>query len=264
MSICSGIIRGLFNAVFQPAELVKAHTATRRRSWLERIRQLWSLGSIYLVNLVLYAGPLTLAGFGRQSVPAMPGWFGDLVQMSNNDAVWQLSYAFLQNSLYLLVATVLTFVTFHFGVLLVLQSQGILQTAYTVVFSTSTYLAGIFTVIWYLSMSSGVTAARTLVIDLQKLFIYRIIDYLGADLGLPGGRPDRIEVQALTPEGEFLISILLVLAIYYFYSLYLGARINHSSNRIYSVLITGFVAISPVIYVVGTVIAHTSSLVPTL
>lgn len=264
MSLGGGLVRGLFDAVFRPAELVKAHTTTRRRGIFEQIRQLWSLASIYLVNLALYAGPLTLAGFGRQSVPAMPGWFGNLVQIPNNGAVWQLSYAFLQNSLFLLTATVLTLLTFHLGVVITLQSRGLLQTAYTVVFSTSAYLAGIFTVVWYLSMNPGVTAARTLVINVQKVFIYRVIDYFGADLGLPGGRPDELAIQALTSEGEFLITLLLVLAIYYFYSLYLGARINHASNKIYSLLIVGLVTISPVIYVAGTIIAYTNPLVPTL
>lgn len=259
------MVSGLYNSVFRPAALVEARTVRDRQgSLLNQLGQLRRLLVVYVVNLAAYAGPLTVAGFGRQNVPEMPAWFDGSVGGAGSPETWQLLFAFAQNSLFLLAATSLTLLSVHFSMVFTLQSKGFLRTAYAVIYSTSAYLAGIFTVVWYLSTAEGVAAARTLVVDLQKAFIYAVIDWFGADLGLPGGRPGALELGQLTPHGQSVLAILVVLVAYYLYSLYLGARINHEVNRIDGLLVVAAVVVSPVVYIGASILAYTVPTVPTL
>lgn len=207
MSRIVNIISGTYNAVFRPAELVRVRGTSHQTSIIQQFDEIWTLISVYLANLALYAAPLTLAGFGRQSVPPMPDWFSTLIGMGNSSLFWELSYSFLQNSLSILGATVLTLVTFHIGLWITFQSKGFLETTYAVIYSTSVYLAGIFSIVWYLSLNKGVADARQFVINIQKEFVYMIIDFLGADLGLPGGRPDSVTLAGLSTEGELVLTI---------------------------------------------------------
>lgn len=262
MSRVVNVVSGAYDAVFRPSALISVrqrHQQTRLRGWLNQFRAVFA---VYLLNLALYAVPLTLAGFGRQSVPTMPDWFGALLTVANSQAFWEFSYAFFQNSLSILGATLLTLVTFHIGLVLTWQSEGILETSYAVIYSTSVYLAGIFSVVWYLSLNSGVSDARTFVVNVQKAFVYAIIDFFGANLGLPGGRPESMALAGISAEGELILTLLLVLLSYYLYSLYLGARINHDAPRSFSLLAVGLVATSPVIYVGAVVIAYSIPYIP--
>jgi hypothetical protein len=251
----SGTIVGLFNAVFRPSVFVSGRAAAGERTRLFVLRRVASLAVVYVVNLALYATPLTLTGFGVNQEATPPAWFAEsaVASFGNPAAVWRFLTGFAQNSAFLLVATVLTLVTFHASVVLARSSKGILQTVYTVVYSTSAYLAGIFTVVWYLSTNEGVTAARELVIAAQKAFIYYFIDLTGSSLGLPGGRPDAVDPGALSSDGTTIIALLAVMGLYYLYSLYLGTRINHRAGRFTGVLVVSFVAASPAIYVLGLI-----------
>ncbi|WP_132058141.1 hypothetical protein [Halorussus amylolyticus] len=263
MSRTVNVVSGLYDAVFRPASLVEARTVRERQgSVLNQLRQFRQLVVVYVVNLAAYAGPLTVAGFGRQNVPAMPPWFEGALAGLGTPEAWELLYAFAQNSLFLLAATALTLLSVHVSMVLTLQSSGVLRSAYAVIYSTSAYLAGIFTVVWYLSTTSGVTAARTLVVDLQKTFIYAVIDWFGADLGLPGGRPGSLEFGQLTPHGQSVLAVLAVLVAYYLYSLYLGARINHGASRTDGLLVVIAVALSPVVYIGASILTYTVSTVP--
>jgi len=62
MARVGGIVVGLFDAVLRPSRLVAAQTGRGRQSVAATLRQLYVLGVVYLVNVVLYAAPLTLAG----------------------------------------------------------------------------------------------------------------------------------------------------------------------------------------------------------
>ena len=247
---------GLFDAIFRPSRFVGAEHASIYGSWFDRTGQLIRLLGIYVLNVALYASPLTLAGFGVPANASAPAWFNSLVGrgLGEPDAVWGLALAFGQNSAFLLVASALTLVTFHAGVLLTLESKGVLQTVHTIVYSTSAYLAGIFTVVWYLSTDPGVTTARDLVIALQKQFIYTFIDALGADVALPSGRARPVALDHLTGEGTMALALLALVGLYYFYSLYLGTRINHRTSRTTAMIAVAAVAVSPAIYVAGSIL----------
>lgn len=253
--VVADVAGGIYRAVFEPSTFVGARGAEYGSSTRERLRELRQLVVVYAVNLALYAGPLTVAGFGRGAVPPSPEWFTAAV---GNPAVWDLGYGFLQNSLFLSAATVLTLLTFHGGVVLTFESKGFVRSAYSVIYSTSAYLAGMFTVVWYLSTEAGLAAARQLVLDLQRAFIYAVIDAIGAGVGLPSGRPDGIRFGDVTPEGSALLSVLLVLAAYFFYSLYLGTRINHDTNRFDALFVLGAVTAAPALYVAGSIIVVTA------
>lgn len=258
----SGTILGLFDAVFRPSRFVSGRATAVSNERLFVVKRSLYLTAVYVTNLALYATPLTLTGFGVNQNATPPAWFADsaVAAVGNPAAAWRFLTGFLQNSAFLFVATVLTLVAFHAGVVLTRSSQGILNTVYTVVYSTSAYLAGIFTVVWYLSTNEGVAAARDLVIAAQGSFIYFFIDALGSDLGLPGGRPDPVDPSALSADGTTILAVLVVMALYYLYSLYLGSRINHRADRSTGILVVTFVALSPALYVVGLVLVYSGGL----
>lgn len=257
----AGTIVGLFNAVFRPSEFVAGKTTAENGNRLLMLRKLAYLTAVYVVNLALYAAPLTLTGFGVNESATPPEWFVQSVATYFGEPVtlWQFLTGFVQNSAFLFVATVLTLVTFHAGVILSRSSKGLLRTVHTVVYSTSAYLAGIFTIVWYLSTNEGVTTTRNLVVAAQKAFIYFFIDLMGSDLGLPGGRPETVVLSDLSNNGTLLLAILIVVGFYYMFSLYLGTRINHHTSRFSGLLVVGFVGLSPAVYVIGLIIVYSGT-----
>jgi hypothetical protein len=251
------ILVSTFDAVIRPSQFVTAETSVYSATIRSRLRQFVRLLLVYGMNLLLYAVPLSLAGVGVPETAQAPVPFVEMVETAalDPDTMWRLTQAVLSNSAYITAAAGLTFVTFHVGALITLNSSGFLQSLHTVVYSTSAYLAGLFTTVWYLSTNEGVVAAREFVLAMQKAFVYWVIDLLGADLGLPGGRPDGITAVGLTDQGSYLLAVILVLLGYYIYSLYLGARINHDMSRIAALVSVLFVSVSPVVYVGGSVLA---------
>ncbi|AUG49548.1 hypothetical protein BVU17_18410 (plasmid) [Haloarcula taiwanensis] len=146
--------------------------------------------------------------------------------------------------------------TFHVGVLIVRDSQGIVQSMHTVVYTTSAYLVATFSAVWYLTNQAGVSGARQLIRNLQAAFVYAIIDALGAGVELPGGRPDSLGVTTISAEGQWILAILTLTLLYYLFSLYLGARINHRATRSNAAIAVVAVALSPVVYVTGSIVAY--------
>lgn len=262
MARVGGIVVGLFDAVFRPSRLVAAQTGRGRQSVAATLRQLYVLGVVYLVNVVLYAAPLTLAGVGSRGVGAPPPAVRRL-PVTDPDVVWQFTVGLVVNSLTLLVGTVLTLVAVHAALLLTLQSRGFVRTAYSVVYSTSAYLAGMYTVVVYLSQA-GTEVAAGIVLDVQRALFVTVLDAMGSDLQPPGGEPQGFAFDGLSTAGAYALSILAVLGVYYLYSLYLGSRINHDAGRLSSLLVVVGVAISPVVYIVATVLAQSVPFIPKL
>ena len=253
----AGVIRGLFDAVFQPHRFVQSRTDDYAGGWLWTTFEMNRLAVVYVVNLALYAVPLTLAGIGVQSDAAAPAWFAALVgALGDPTTLYQFLSALVQNSAFLTVAAVLTLVNYHAAVVLALSSKGVLQTAHTITYSTSAYLAGMFSLVWYLSQSATTEVAAAFVAGLQAKFIYYFIDVLGSDLALGSGRPEPVAIDAMSQEGQLVVALLALCVLYYLYSMYLGARINHGASRFTGVLVLGAVGAAPALYVVGTILAY--------
>lgn len=252
------LVRGVFDAVVRPRRFVEFNASTYGASRTGVLGQLASLSAVYLVNLVAYAIPLTLAGIGVGVGVRPPAGYATAVsQVGLNPAgSWQLLTAFVQNSLYITVATAITLVTFHVGVLLGGDSQGLVQSMHTVVYTTSAYLVAVFTGVWYLTTRGGVDGARELVLNLQAAFVYAIIDLLGVDLELPTGRPDGVLAASISASGQVVLALLVVAVLYYLFSLYLGARVNHLASRRNAVAAVVAVALSPAVYVTGSIVAY--------
>jgi hypothetical protein len=254
------VLKGLFDAVIRPSKFVKIRQATYLRSRLGLVVQFVKLSWVFLTNLLLYAVPLTLAGVGFTSAATAPNWFETSVQslVRSPDVLWRLLVGTTQNSAFLTVATGVVLLAYHSSILFVLSSRGFLRSFYTVVYATSAYLATIFTGVMYLSTASGVDRAQTLVIDAQKTVFYAVIDAVDADVGLPGGRPDELVLSGLSPKGEFIIGLLIVAALYFIYSLYLGARINHEMSRLKGLVVVVAIALAPVAYIAASVLYNTA------
>lgn len=74
----AGVVRGLFDAVVQPRRFVQSRTDNYAAGWVWTALEMNRLVVVYVVNLALYAVPLTLAGIGVQSTADAPGWFAAL------------------------------------------------------------------------------------------------------------------------------------------------------------------------------------------
>jgi len=253
-------IRGGFNALFRPKQFVEIQTDSYGVTRLGTARKFVTLVGVYFINLTAYAVPLTLAGIGVQNTQQPPTGYANAISQLGLDATatWQLTVAFIQNSLFITVATGITLITFHLSVLVVRDSLGILQSMHTVVYTTSAYLVAVFSGVWYLTNQTGVGGARALVRNLQAAFVYFIIDIFGAELELPSGRPTQIIPNAITAEGQWILALLVLAILYYLVSLYFGARVNHRASRLSSFFAVTAVALSPVIYVSGSVILYTA------
>mgnify|MGYP006298222105 CR=1 FL=1 len=247
---------GIFDAVFRPSTFVQSQVDNYTNNWLGQLIVGSRLSVFYLFNLVLYAGPLTLSGFGQSTVtivpgPLLEGFLGLFV--ADTGAAFDFGVRLLQNSAYIFVASILVFFTFHLGIIVARSSTGILQSVHTVTYSVGIYLAAIFTLVWYLSTAEAIAVADNWLIAIQKQYIYFFLDILEVGVDLPTGRPDPVDLGQLTPQGQFALAGLFLSVFYFLYTLYLGARINHDATRLESLIAVGTVSVAPALYVIGSI-----------
>lgn len=252
----SSLTLGLFDAVGRPSTFVQSQVDTYTNNRLDQVIVGTRLSGFYILNLLLYAGPLTLAGFGETRFAFAPGplivSFLSLF-VSDVNAAFGFFIRLLQNSAFIFVASALVLLTFHLGLLLTRSSRGLLQSIHTVTYSIGVYLAVVFTLAWYISTAEAIVVADDWLIALQKEYIYFFIDLVGVDVGLPGGRPGSVDLSRLTDHGQLALAILFIAVLYFVYTLYLGARMNHNANRVESGIAVGTVAIAPALYVIGSI-----------
>jgi len=253
------LVGSLFDAVVRPSEFVTVQEESAFRTRVALVRQLAGLTVFYLWNVLLYAAPLTLAGIGFTTNATAPAWFAGLTGslVATPDTLWRLTVGLLQNSAFLTIATAVVLVSYHGAVMLVAGRDGLLKSFHTVVYATGAYLAALFTGVMYLSTASGLGAAESLVLNLQREGFYLVIDWVGADVSLPGGRPDQVVAGAVSPTGQMVLALLGVASLYFLYSLYLGARINHGMGRSRATAVLLAVSMSPVLYIGGSVVYST-------
>lgn len=252
-----GLAIDLVDAVFRPSSLVQAQVDSYTDNRIEQLFVAGYLSAVYLLNLLLYAGPLTLAGFGESAMAVAPGPLA-LAFLSlfvpDPAAVVDFAVRLVVNSSFIFIASILVFGTFQLGLWITRSSQGLLQSIHTVTYSVGIYLAGIFTLVWYLSRAESVVIADEALISLQKSYIYLFIDLLEVPVGLPTGRPDPVDYAVMTRTGQLALGGLLLTLGYFLYSLYLGARINHHASRLESFIAVATVFVAPAAYVIGSIV----------
>jgi len=227
------------NVIFRPERLVSVDAADEGRGWTRSVAEGSRLTAVYSLNLILYAAPLTLAGFG-------------ISDGAETSAAFLTSLA--TNSAFLLVGTLLTFGTFHVGIVLSGASEGVIRSLRAVTYSTGVYLALAYTLVWYVATTPATSVAADLLIGLQADFLYYFIDWLGADLQLPGGRPEPVDPAGLSAAGQSALLLLALAGLYYLYVLYVGGRIGHGANPVQAGIATAFVLVSPVVYAVSIIL----------
>jgi hypothetical protein len=250
------ILRQPINAIFRPSEIVDTPPTYDAGSSLRKIRLGATLLIFFIGNLLLYTLPLALAGIGAISTDLQPPIvFESLIPgfIEPNEA-WLFLLRVTQNSLFLLTAAVITFVAFHISITITRSSKGIVRSLRVITYSSALYLATIFTLVWLASTNPNIGVADELLLSLQSEFIYYFIDLLDASLELPGGRTSRPNLSNLTTTGIAILSGLTITISYYAYMLYLGARKTHNTSRIESGFVVLFVAASPALYVIGSIL----------
>jgi hypothetical protein len=243
---------GLFDAVFRPSRFVQAsNVAGGTLSW-NSLSRLKSLLVVFLANVVLYATPLTLSGYGVAVETRAPSWFVPIANTTLGDPVtaWRLFAGIAQNSAFLIALSAVTLLTYHLALVATRSSEGLLLTVHTVVYSVSAYLAGIFTVLVFLSRAPGFETARSLVVDLQVQFITVFYDLFS----VPESRrvfsvDEPVSLVQLTSNETAVLAVLVALVLYFVYSMYLGARLNHGAGVTSAALSLLAVGLSPGVYV---------------
>ena len=261
MSVIPAIDITTIDIFFRPSEFVRSRINTYAESLREQARVFAKLVGVFVFNLVLYSIPITLSGIETvQSVPSPPQPLLGVIEPIFNAplAVWEFSYRAVVNAGFLSAASATAFIMFHLGVVFLRRSQGLLQSLHTIIYTSSIYLAGAFTIAWYASTADAILVADTLLVNFQKRFIYFFIDLTNRDFALPGGRPEPVPTDQMTMVGELVVFSLLLLGLYFIYSLYLGAKINHDMSRSDAIFTTLFVLLSPVIYIIGSIIYTTT------
>jgi hypothetical protein len=212
------------------------------------------LSLVWGINLIAYAIPLTVAGIGFTGGTNAPSAVATVVQPLGVPAneLWRLLVGTAQNSAFLTAATVIVFLTFHASVLAVERSRGYIQSLYTVVYATSVYLVGIFTFVLFASTSEQVSTAEEFLRGIQLLFVEKTLTLFGLDLTAGEPNPEMLRLNGLSPAGETLLAGLALLGLYFLYSMYLGARLNHGFDRLQSSFVVVGVLLAPVLYVLSS------------
>lgn len=247
------------NVLFRPERLVISQTGEETRRLSSQLIEATKIIVFLMINLILYSAPLTLAGYGVSEDATPPVAFSNIMAplAADPSRIWQFSIALINNSAFLMVAALLTFGTFHVGIIISGTSKGMLQSLRAVSYSTGIYLAVIFSLVWYLSIAPEIEVADEFLISLQAEFFFYFIDLMQVDLTLPGGRPETVPAARLTSLGLMIMVSILLSTVYFFYVLYNGARAGHGANRIEAFVATLFVMISPAIYVIGIIVFST-------
>ena len=251
---------GLFDAVFRPSEFVRAPNAASRTSLRSSLGRVRSLSTVFATNVVLYAMPLTLSGFGVAVETDAPAWFAPIAArtLGNPDAAWWLLAGTAQNSAFLAVISAATLLTYHAALVVTRSSEGFLLTLHTVVYSVSAYLAGIFTLLVFLSRAEAFATARDLVLNLQVRFIsvlYDVFEVPPAQRVFTLGDP--VSTSRLSSNETTVLAVLAGLVLYFGYSMYLGARLNHGAGVTSAVLSLLAVGLSPALYVAALLVYST-------
>lgn len=250
------VLRQPLYAIFKPSEIVETPPTYNAESILRKARLGINLLIFFLGNILLYTLPLSFAGIGAVSPGTEPPQAFESLFAGFFDTAdaWVFLLRATQNSLFLLSAAVITFVTFHAGIILTRSSKGIVRSLRVITYSSALYLATIFTLVWLAATNSSVQVADNILLWLQSEFIYYFIDLFQASLELPGGRVSRPDLSGLTTTGIGVLSGLAIATCYYGYMLYLGARKTHGTSRIESTFVVLFVAMSPGFYIIASIL----------
>lgn len=235
-----GQIRILYDVVFNPQNLINSSSRYIDQSILNRLRIFISVTIFFILNVIIYALPLSLSGIGFID--------GNRLELLVNNSGIIIAFGFLTYSLY------------HSGVWLMRGSGGLISSYRIVMINTSIYLAIIFNLLW---IGTEQETLRGLFNWTFQEFFLIVADYLGIyqeiseDFsGVSDTAPSSATSATLEPLGEALIIGVIISLCYYLYVLYLGTRRVHNLTRYESMLVAGFVLTS-----VPTVFAITSLII---
>ena len=231
-----GQIRILFDIVFNPQNLIESSSRYTDQSILNRLRIFISVTIFFILNVIIYALPLSLSEIG----------FIDGTRLE----------LLLNNSGIIIASGFLTYSLYHSGVWLMRGSGGLISSYRIVMINTSIYLAIIFNLLWF---GTEQETLRGLFNWTFQEFFLIVADYLGIYQEMS---EDFSEVPTTTPNSAMLepsevaliIGVIISLC-YYLYVLYLGTRRVHNLTRYESMLVAGFVFTSvPTVFATTTLI----------
>jgi len=229
-----GQIRILFDIVFNPQNLIESSSRYTDQSILNRLRIFISVTIFFILNVIIYALPLSLSEIG----------FIDGTRLE----------LLLNNSGIIIASGFLTYSLYHSGVWLMRGSGGLISSYRIVMINTSIYLAIIFNLLWFGTEQEGLRGLFNW--TFQEFFLI-VADYLGIYQEISedfSGFPTTTPNSAMLEPSEVALIIGVIISLcYYLYVLYVGTRRVHNLTRYESMLVAGFVFTS-----VPTVFATTA------
>jgi len=231
-----GQIRILFDIVFNPQNLIESSSRYTDQSILNRLRIFISVTIFFILNVIIYALPLSLSEIG----------FIDGTRLE----------LLLNNSGIIIASGFLTYSLYHSGVWLMRGSGGLISSYRIVMINTSIYLAIIFNLLWFGTEQE--TLKRLFNWTFQEFFLI-VADYLGIYQEISedfSGFPTTTPNSAMLEPSEVALIIGVIISLcYYLYVLYLGTRRVHNLTRYESMLVAGFVFTSvPTVFATTTLI----------
>jgi hypothetical protein len=248
-------IRWLVDVILFPGNIVRSSAISNTTSLIGRSEAFLRLNLFFVINIVLYALPLSLAGIAlgvseQPPPPLVSELVGTLPESPLIEArgSWNVFLRLVNNSISLITFTLLSYIMYHIGVLFTRKSKGALVSYYTIMISTSIYLALIFNISWYMVAETG-TAGDLIDWSVRQFFISSA-DLVGVDTGI--NSTEFRSIDTLSAEGEIGFTLLGIFLCYYIYVLYVGARSSHGLTRYESLAVIIFVSISPAIFGVAS------------
>ena len=231
-----GQIRILFDIVFNPQNLIESSSRYTDQSILNRLRIFISVTIFFILNVIIYALPLSLSEIG----------FIDGTRLE----------LLLNNSGIIIASGFLTYSLYHSGVWLMRGSGGLISSYRIVMINTSIYLAIIFNLLWFGTEQEGLRGLFNW--TFQEFFLI-VADYLGIYQEISedfSGFPTTTPNSAMLEPSEVALIIGVIISLcYYLYVLYVGTRRVHNLTRYESMLVAGFVFTSvPTVFATTTLI----------
>jgi len=244
-------VRWLVDVILFPGNIVRGSAIGDTTSLVARSEVFLRLSLFFVINIVLYALPLSLAGIALGvNEQAPPTLVVELVRtlpespLIGASGTWNVFLRLVNNSISLILFTILSYIMYHIGILFTRKSNGALLSYYTIMISTSIYLALIFNISWYMVAETG-TAGDLIDWSVRQFFISSA-DLVGADTGIDSTELKNLDT--LSTEGQIGFILLGTFLCYYIYVLYVGARSSHGLTRYESLSVVTFVSISPAIF----------------
>lgn len=247
------LVGWLFDVILRPGGLAQTEPNYGPPYSLQSIKLYLFQTLFFLGNVILFALPLALAGQGFVEEESAPSWFATIIPEGFDiNSLWMIVARLINISSFFLALALMTFFTYHVGIWLTRNSQGIVVSYRIIALSTALYLAVIFNLGWVAVLSPQTPVAAEFINWSVREYFLIFADLVNVEA--PFEAVEQPDLAELTSQGQAVLFFLILALCYYAYVLYQGARKSHQLPRYEAVLVVAFVGLTPIMFGTTTVI----------